>query len=93
MKHRKGVSPSHKQHFQLAKKLISNILLTGTTEAIHATIFFQQSKSHIQLKHKKAVSPSNKKTKWRTKEYLQIYQGSKSSDRNLKCKQSTTKSI
>ena len=31
LKHRKGVSPYHKEHFKLGKKLIPNILFTGMT--------------------------------------------------------------
>ena len=31
LKHRKGVSPSDKEHFKLGKKLIPNILFTGMT--------------------------------------------------------------
>ena len=31
LKHRKGVSPSHKEHFKIGKKLIPSILLTRMT--------------------------------------------------------------
>ena len=63
LKHRKGVSPSHKEHFKIDKKLIPNILLTCMKQPIHCTILLQESKSHIQLKHSDNVLPCNKQTK------------------------------